>query len=168
MIVMRAALKTRRAQVSRLERQYMEAADDEDPDAALYGMEYNTAAEALTAAEAKLKQKEAALGVSETQALNRLASSEYMRLRMNARALKFRIRNALRARKFELDKVERSYRRLINGERVFGVLRPGMGLTRTQSRNCTRILNLRSNVGSRLSINSTTNITSSVRTSPSS
>ena len=119
MIVMRAALKTRRAQVSRLERQYMDAADDQYPDAALYGMEYQTAAEALTAAEIKLKQREAALGVAENQELKRLASSEYIRLRMNARALKRRLRDRLRSRKFELDKVERSFRRLVNGERVF-------------------------------------------------
>jgi hypothetical protein len=115
-IVMRAALKTRRNQVSRLEQQFMDAADDEDPDAALYEMQYTAARDALTAAETNLRKKEQALGVEQNQALKRLAESEYMRLVMNTRALKRRLRDRLRARKFELDRVERSYRRLLNGE----------------------------------------------------
>ena len=161
---MRTALKTRRTQVSRLEQQFMDAADDEDPDAALYEMQYTAAREALAAAETKLRKKEAALGVEQNQALKRLADSEYMRLVMNARALKRRLRDRLRARKFELDRVERSYRRLLHGERAFIFFHGGMALTRTQSRNCPRTLNLRSNVESRQSIKLTTTIISFVRT----
>jgi hypothetical protein len=115
---MRAALKTRESQVARLERQFLDAAADDDPEAAMYQIEYNAAREGLVAAKKKLKDKEAALGVSQNQDLKRLAGSEYMRLRMNARALLRRLRDRLRSRKFELDKVERSYRRLVNGERA--------------------------------------------------
>ncbi|KAJ7718393.1 hypothetical protein B0H14DRAFT_3521703 [Mycena olivaceomarginata] len=45
----------------------------------------------------------AALGVNEYDELEALATSEYMRARMNARALKLRLRERLRARKFEMD-----------------------------------------------------------------
>ncbi|KAF8201028.1 hypothetical protein K438DRAFT_1513344, partial [Mycena galopus ATCC 62051] len=42
----------------------------------------------------------------------------YMRLRMNMRALKLRLRERLRARKFKMDIVERSYRRLLNDSKL--------------------------------------------------
>ncbi|KAJ7867489.1 hypothetical protein B0H14DRAFT_2177689, partial [Mycena olivaceomarginata] len=42
----------------------------------------------------------------------------YMRLWMNARALKLRLRERLRARKFEMDVVERAYRRLMNDSKL--------------------------------------------------
>ncbi|KAJ7097300.1 hypothetical protein B0H15DRAFT_920938 [Mycena belliarum] len=77
---------------------------------------FRSATEAYKAAERKLRQKESALGVEEKQSLNGLVNSRYMQLRMNARALKRRLRDRLRARKFELDRVERSFRRLVNGE----------------------------------------------------
>ncbi|KAJ7632028.1 hypothetical protein B0H17DRAFT_1280950 [Mycena rosella] len=69
--------------------------------------------------ESQLRNKEAALGVSQRQALHTLATSQYLRLRMNARALKRRLRDRLRSRKFELDKVERSFRRLVNDQKLY-------------------------------------------------
>ena len=56
------------------------------------------------------------MGVNEHQQLKKFAASEYFRLRMNARAVLRRLRDRLRSRKFELDKVERSFRRLVNGD----------------------------------------------------
>ena len=44
-----------------------------------------------------------------------LRNDAFLRLRMNALALKQRIRDRLRQRKFEIDKLERSYRRSANG-----------------------------------------------------
>jgi hypothetical protein len=56
--------------------------------------------------EATLRAKEAALGVADKQMLRHLLKSEYIRCRMNARALKYRIREKLRSRKFELERVD--------------------------------------------------------------
>lgn len=64
----------------------------------------------------QLKTGERELGVNGNSDLRRLAADQYFNLRMNARALKHRIREKLRARKFELDVVERSYRRKLNGK----------------------------------------------------
>lgn len=116
MILMRGAVKTRQAQVRELRQTFMEAVEEEDEDAVMFQLQYEAAAEALRKLQEKLRQKEAALGVTENQALKTLSTSHYIRLRMNARALKRRLRDRLRERKFELDKVERSFRRLVNGE----------------------------------------------------
>ncbi|KAJ7889084.1 hypothetical protein B0H14DRAFT_2336875, partial [Mycena olivaceomarginata] len=76
------------------------------------------AQEALEKSLATLRRKEKALGVNEQQELQKLIKSEYMRVRMNARALKLRLRQRLRARKFEMDIVERTYRRLLNDAKL--------------------------------------------------
>jgi hypothetical protein len=82
----------------------------------MYETEFRAAEEVLRKLKELLRRKEAVLGVNERQDLHELASSEYMRIRMNARALKIRLRLRLRARKFELDPVERALRRLVNSE----------------------------------------------------
>lgn len=63
-----------------------------------------------------LCRKRAALGVDERAHLALLRQNNFLRIRMNARALKHRIRNRLRQRKFELEMLERAYRQTINGE----------------------------------------------------
>ena len=60
--------------------------------------------------------KRAALGVDERAQLSRLSQSKFLQLRMNARALKQRIRDRLRQRKFELDRLERSHRQTMNSK----------------------------------------------------
>jgi hypothetical protein len=115
-MLLRAALKTRRAQVQELRQKFLDAVEDEDPLAAIYETELESAEDALRKAEAKLQRKEEALGVSQYQELEALVNSEYMRCRMNTHALKLRLRQRLRARKFELDPVERTLRRLVNGK----------------------------------------------------
>jgi hypothetical protein len=62
-----------------------------------------------------LRRKRAGLGVDEKTNLMQLQSDTFLRLRMNALALKQRIRDRLRQRKFEIEKLERSYRRSSNG-----------------------------------------------------
>lgn len=69
-----------------------------------------------------LSLKKAALGVETCDLLNDISTNNYLRLRMNARALKQRIRDRLRQRKFELERLERAYRVTVNG-RSF-VIRP--------------------------------------------
>ena len=61
-----------------------------------------------------IMKKRSALGVSERAQLSHLRQSKFLELRMNARALKQRIRDRLRQRKFELDRLERSYRQTVN------------------------------------------------------
>jgi hypothetical protein len=63
-----------------------------------------------------LHRKKMMLGVSEQADLRKLQHNTFLRLRMNALALKQRIRDRLRQRKFEIERLERSYRRSSNGE----------------------------------------------------
>lgn len=57
----------------------------------------------------------AALGVAESASLIRLKQSKFLQQRMNALALKHRMRDKLRQRKFENERLERAYRRTVNG-----------------------------------------------------
>jgi hypothetical protein len=66
-------------------------------------------------AETKVKAKENALGVDDRTELRRLTQSIFIATRMNALALKIRLRGRLCARKYELDPLERSFRRQKNG-----------------------------------------------------
>ncbi|KAJ7802452.1 hypothetical protein B0H13DRAFT_2244742 [Mycena leptocephala] len=102
-MLLRAALKTRQAQVQELRQKFLDAVEDEDLLAAIYQTDLDSAQDALHQAEIKLWRKEEALGVGQHQELEALANSVYMRCRMNTRALKLRLRQRLRARKFELD-----------------------------------------------------------------
>jgi len=65
---------------------------------------------------ASLHHKRAALGVDECAHLASLRRNNFLRIRMNARSLKHRIRDRLRQRKFELEKLERAYRQTVNGK----------------------------------------------------
>ena len=58
-----------------------------------------------------LSHMERALGVEQMRTYRHLASSAFISLRMNARAMKIYLRDRLRARKFERDRVERAVRR---------------------------------------------------------
>ncbi|KAJ7845029.1 hypothetical protein B0H14DRAFT_2358311, partial [Mycena olivaceomarginata] len=118
-IMLRAAIKTRRMRVSELRDIFLNAVQEDDPDAVMHQAAMGAAEEALSKAEKQLHERETALGIQEHQALRKLGKSTYIRLRMNARALKRRLRDRLRARKFELDKVERSFRRLVNDQKLY-------------------------------------------------
>jgi len=122
-ILLRTAVKTREVQVRELRQKFLDGVSDEDNHSVLYETEWRAAQEALEKSLASLRRKERALGVNEQQELQKLIKSEYMRVRMNARALKLRLRQRLRARKFEMDVVERTYRRLLNGGFLFEIKR---------------------------------------------
>lgn len=81
-------------------------------------LELETALQTLRKAEAKVKHKEEGLGVVAKQQLKHLVKSPFLMKRLNARALKTRIRERLRFRKFELDRLERSYRKQRSGEQA--------------------------------------------------
>ncbi|KAF9061086.1 hypothetical protein BDP27DRAFT_1200709, partial [Rhodocollybia butyracea] len=80
-------------------------------EAATTQMEIDSTREALRHAHAKVHQKESALGVVDRQSLRHLLNSPFLTKRMNARALKMRIQERLRSHKFELDRLEQSYRK---------------------------------------------------------
>jgi hypothetical protein len=63
-----------------------------------------------------VRRKKAALGVGQRAALKKLKDSVFLQIRMNARTIKTRLRDRLRQRKFELERLERSYRQVVNGE----------------------------------------------------
>ncbi|KAJ7220486.1 hypothetical protein GGX14DRAFT_532534 [Mycena pura] len=118
-ILLWTAVKARQAEVAQLRLVFLEAVDDGDADADVHQIRYDAAVDALSKAQKKLRDKEAALGVVEHQELKKLGKSNYIRLRMNARAMLRRMRDRLRSRKFELDRVERSFRRLVNDNKLY-------------------------------------------------
>ncbi|KAE9383043.1 hypothetical protein BT96DRAFT_770065, partial [Gymnopus androsaceus JB14] len=81
-------------------------------------LELETAVQTLRKAEIRLKKKEEALGVTARQQLQHLIKSPFLTKKMNARALKTRIRERLRSRKFELDRLERSFRKQRSEQRI--------------------------------------------------
>lgn len=61
------------------------------------------------------ERKFKALAVDEMTALDTMKKDKYLIARMNALALKERLRDRLRQRKFEMERLERNYRRTMNG-----------------------------------------------------
>ena len=64
----------------------------------------------------QVQAAEQALGVNDRAKLKRLVNDPFISARMNARALKIRLREQLRFRKFELDWLDRSFRHQVNGK----------------------------------------------------
>ncbi|OAX32637.1 hypothetical protein K503DRAFT_794704 [Rhizopogon vinicolor AM-OR11-026] len=58
--------------------------------------------------------RRAALGISQCVDLQQLKKNAYLQVRMNAHALKARLRDRLQQQKFELEKLKRSYRNTVN------------------------------------------------------
>lgn len=75
-----------------------------------------SAIQGLRKAQAKVTKKENTLGVDAKHKLRTLLNSPFLAKKMNACALKIRIRERLRSRKFELDRLERSYRKQRSGK----------------------------------------------------
>ncbi|KIJ64157.1 hypothetical protein HYDPIDRAFT_91448 [Hydnomerulius pinastri MD-312] len=80
-------------------------------DLATFNMEITEARARHDKVKETLRRHRVALGVDAQADLNKLKSNKYLRLRMNALTLKTR----LRQRKFELERIERSYHQTING-----------------------------------------------------
>jgi hypothetical protein len=81
-----------------------------------------------------------ALGVSDKAQLRRLKGNEFLQVKFNARAVKTRLRNRLRQRKFELERLERSYRQTLSGRpptspKPFGLSPTGFFLTREEAQH---------------------------------
>ncbi|KAJ7612604.1 hypothetical protein FB45DRAFT_981861 [Roridomyces roridus] len=87
---------------------------NEDADAEAHDYATTHVQDALKAWEtqaAKTKQLKRTLGVNDSTILKKLKFTDYYTARMNARAVKDRLRARLRDRKFEMDPIERSVRR---------------------------------------------------------
>ncbi|KAG6912814.1 hypothetical protein DXG01_011805, partial [Tephrocybe rancida] len=67
---------------------------------------------------AKIRDKQSALGVADCARLEKLLNDPFLAARMNALALKQCLRDRLRSRKFELDRLERSFRKQVNDQKV--------------------------------------------------
>lgn len=80
---------------------------------------YHATVAAVAQLTEELSQRERALGVEDKQQLRHLSNNPYIRDRMNALALKTRLRDKLRSRKFELDRLERTLRKQVNGLCLF-------------------------------------------------
>lgn len=61
------------------------------------------------------ERKFRSLGVDQLTVLATMKKDKYLITRMNALALKERLRDRLRQRKFEMERLERNYRRTMNG-----------------------------------------------------
>ncbi|KAJ7795836.1 hypothetical protein B0H14DRAFT_2620574 [Mycena olivaceomarginata] len=118
-LLLRSAVKKQADHVNRLRAKFLAAAEDADEEADYYQVEFDKADAARAKAEKTLREKERALGVGERRALNKMSHIQYYNARMNARATKRRLRDRLRQRKFELDLVERSFRRLVNEQKLY-------------------------------------------------
>jgi hypothetical protein len=66
-----------------------------------------------------LRRRRAALGIGDKAELEKMKKDVYLTVRLNARAVKTRIRDRLRQRKFELERLERSYRASINSAFIY-------------------------------------------------
>jgi hypothetical protein len=73
-----------------------------------------------------IQSKKKILGVDGRLNLQRLTTSPYIRQRVNALALKKRIRDRLRQRKFELERLERAYRQASNGKQLLHIVLPSV------------------------------------------
>lgn len=63
-----------------------------------------------TAIDANIKGKKKRLGIQEREKLKNLMGNKFLQLKLNARALKQRIRDRLHNHKFELERLERAHR----------------------------------------------------------
>jgi hypothetical protein len=105
-------MKTLRVEVGRMQSMLLDGCDD----AILVEMELQEVQQRVAEVEKRIRSKRRELGVEDELNLLRLKNNAFLRLQMNARALKSRLRERLRQRKFELEKLERSYRRTMNGK----------------------------------------------------
>ncbi|KAG6808053.1 hypothetical protein H0H93_000636, partial [Arthromyces matolae] len=81
-------------------------------------IELATARERINNSKENIRRKRRALGFNDLQRLDKLKNDPYIAKRVNALALKHRLKERLRACKFELDRVERAYRHQVNGKKV--------------------------------------------------
>jgi len=72
----------------------------------------------LTKAMNAVSNKRTKLGIDARLVLQRLIGNQFLRLRLNALAVKQRIQDRLRQRKFELENLERAYCTMVNQRKL--------------------------------------------------
>jgi hypothetical protein len=113
-LALEKCLKEHRARVHNLEDQ-LQKEPAQQLDVVDVGILLTESRDRCTRIAESIRRKRAALGVGQRMALQKLKADIYLQLRMNARALKTRICDRLRQRKFEIERLERSYRQAVNG-----------------------------------------------------
>lgn len=111
---LRAARTTLQERVTRLENVVIDIESDRYEKAEAQSA-LPKAREELQAATDVVRRAERGLDVREKQRLEVLISSPYITARMNALAAKLKLRERLRARKFEYARIERPFRNQSNG-----------------------------------------------------
>lgn len=111
-LVLETSLAHQRKEVEKLE---MTLAKGDSFDVSELSQQLDDARTHLALLQQGLPRKRGLLGVDEQQDLRKLQGDSFLRIRMNALALKERIRDRLRQRKFEIEKLERNYRHSTNG-----------------------------------------------------
>jgi hypothetical protein len=106
-LALEEALELRKKIISKLEAQL---ATNDLADVANLVQQLQDERQHFSKIEQGLNHKRTLLGVSEQANLVQLKQNSFLRLRMNALALKQHIRDRLHQRKFEIEKFERSYR----------------------------------------------------------
>src|ERR1700710_1341562 len=99
-----------------------------------------------------LRRRRAALGMEEKANLAKMKKDIYLTVHLNARAVKTRIHDRLRQRKFELERLERSYRATMTGVLIVNLTRTCI-MTLQVSTSFMRIPSTRSNAESLVSSN---------------
>ena len=85
----------------------------------------------IAATQARVKTATSALGTDSAARLQELRGNAYIAARVNARALRANIREAVRSHKFEREKLERSYR-----NQVMRACKPGETVQATNRKYC--------------------------------
>lgn len=111
-LALETSLAHQRKEVEKLE---MTLAKGDSFDVSELSQQLDDARTHLALLQQGLQRKRGLLGVDEQQDLRKLQGDSFLRIRMNALALKERIRDRLRQRKFEIEKLERNYRHSTNG-----------------------------------------------------
>lgn len=104
------------AEIQHLENSLMStrptAGDESISDMTARLAEYRTRHATVTT---NINAKIAALGIDDRRDLRRIAGSKFLELRMNALTAKLRLREKLRARAFERERLDQLYRNVMNG-----------------------------------------------------
>jgi hypothetical protein len=111
-LVLETVLAHQRKEITKLETMLV---NSESIDCSEISLQLEDACVHLASLEQGMRRKRAALGIDDQIDLRRLQQDAFLRIRINALALKERIRDRLRQRKFEIEKLERNYRHSTNG-----------------------------------------------------
>lgn len=96
-------------------RQRLADSTSEPWELATFELDLETTLQKLRTAQHKVTKAESALDLGARKEICHLLNSPFLTKKMNARALKIRIRERLRSLIFELDRLERSYRKQRSG-----------------------------------------------------